>query len=211
MSPPGSPDRHSRLTEIDFLHPFLLSASSAEAEWLGELASYAGRARAYAEAVRADVFDVHAATLDQAVEALHQRLVRGGSILALGDESGVGTVAALGRAVAGSAPKGRAGTRLVPARELIRRGRPGDVAMVFCTGPDIPGLAATVEEARRRELLSIGFLCDRSGLRRQPFDHCFVVRAKAAERVREAHAALVWRLWSRLQGPRLDTTRAARR
>lgn len=206
------------MTDIDFLHPYLIGAATpSEAGWLADLATYASSSRAYAQAVRGDVFAMHVLDLGRAATALHQRLTEGGAIVALGDESGVGAVAALGRAGAASptqatrapdatpagASKGRrAGTRLVPADQLVRRAHPGDVAMVFCAGRELSGLSAALEQARQRNLLTIGFLCDRSPLLDAPLDICFVVRAEMPERIREAHAALVWNLWSRLQEPR---------
>jgi D-sedoheptulose 7-phosphate isomerase len=97
---------------------------------------------------------------------------------------------------------------LVFSRQLIAHARPGDIAVGFSTSGDSVNVLRGLEEAARRQLLTIG-LCGYEGSAMALSDavaHCLVVRSESVHRIQEAQAALTLRLWSVVQR-RLDERR----
>ena len=93
------------------------------------------------------------------------------------------------------------GFELVFSRQLIAHSRPGDIAMGFSTSGNWENLLAAFGEARRRELLTVGFAGDEGGQMATSgdIDYCLIVRSDSVHRVEEVHSAVGLALWERVQ------------
>jgi len=93
------------------------------------------------------------------------------------------------------------GFELVFSRQIIAHGRPGDIAVGFSTSGDSRNVLQALEEARRRQLLTVG-LCGYEGgamAGSEAHDDCLVVRSDSVHRIQEAQDALMWQLWAVVQ------------
>ena len=93
------------------------------------------------------------------------------------------------------------GFDLVFSRQLIAHARPGDIAMAFSTSGGSVNVLHALEEASRRELLTVGLSgYDGGAMATSGFvDHCLVVRSDSVHRIQETQDALVLELWSIVQ------------
>jgi D-sedoheptulose 7-phosphate isomerase len=93
------------------------------------------------------------------------------------------------------------GFELVFSRQLIAHAGPADLAVGFSTSGDSANVVRAFEEARRRDLLTVGFAGYRGGAMAVSDDveHCFVVASDSVHRIQEAQDALVFALWFEIQ------------
>ena len=89
------------------------------------------------------------------------------------------------------------GFELVFARQLIARGKAGDIATAMSTSGSSPNLMAALKEARHRGMYTIGFAGYEGGAfaKSPDVDACFVVRSQSVHRIQESQALLGYQLW----------------
>ena len=74
-------------------------------------------------------------------------------------------------------------------------GQPGDMALVVSTSGKSPNLIYALEEARKREMLTIAWGGKDGGRFPDISDYCFIVPSYSIHRIQEVHATLVHVLW----------------
>jgi D-sedoheptulose 7-phosphate isomerase len=97
------------------------------------------------------------------------------------------------------------GTDVIFLRQLIAHGRQGDVAIAISTSGGSANLIAALEEARKRDMLTIGLLGYDGGeiVRRGLVDIPIVVHCDYIPRIQEVQASIyhviteAWRQWPR--------------
>ncbi|WP_299557634.1 SIS domain-containing protein [uncultured Mycolicibacterium sp.] len=96
------------------------------------------------------------------------------------------------------------GFELVFARQLIARGRPGDIAVAMSTSGSSADLLAALAEARRRGMYTVGFAgYDGGRFADNPdVDVCFTVESQSVHRIQETQALLGYRLWAAVHANR---------
>ena len=139
--------------------------------------------------------------------ALQQSLEQGGRLLAFGNGGsstdaqdvvrdclalGWPAVALTNDAATITAVGNDVGYENVFARQLIPLARATDVALAISTSGSSPNVVAALEEAHRRELLTVAITgYDGGRLRELPWlDHLFVVGSDYVPRLQEAHATI---------------------
>jgi D-sedoheptulose 7-phosphate isomerase len=204
-----------------FLYPFIEAEESDAPALLSDLASSALGKMADSAALRAASLEVWAGELERAGAAMAGRFCAGGRLFAFGnggsatDAEGavdlwrrpsggralpavslvadIAVITALGNDV---------GFELIFSRQIIAHARPGDIALGLSTSGNSPNLLRAFEEASRRGLLTIGLSGHDGGeMKASPaLDHCFVVHSESVHRIQESQDALLWQLWSVVQG-----------
>ena len=97
------------------------------------------------------------------------------------------------------------GTDVIFLRQLIAHGRQGDVAIAISTSGGSANLIVALEEARKRDMLTIGLLGYDGGeiVRRGLVDIPIVVHCDYIPRIQEVQASIyhvmteAWRQWPR--------------
>ncbi len=79
--------------------------------------------------------------------------------------------------------------------QLRLLGQPGDMALVVSTSGKSPDLVYALEEARKREMLTIAWGGKDGGRFPALADYCFIVPSYSIHRIQEVHATLVHVLW----------------
>lgn len=79
--------------------------------------------------------------------------------------------------------------------QLQLLGQPGDIALVVSTSGKSPNLIYALEEARRREMLTVAWAGKDGGRFPEVADYCFIVPSYSIHRIQEVHATLVHVLW----------------
>jgi D-sedoheptulose 7-phosphate isomerase len=79
--------------------------------------------------------------------------------------------------------------------QLRLLGQPGDMALVVSTSGKSPDLVYALEEARKREMLTIAWGGKDGGRFPGLADYCFIVPSYSIHRIQEVHATLVHVLW----------------
>ena len=210
-----------------FLYPFIEAEERDGTTLLLDLARSAEAKINESEALRAASLERWEELLEEAGWSMANRFAAGGRLFAFGN-GGSATDAEGTVQLFRDPPSGRAlpalslvderavltalandvGFELVFSRQLIAHARPGDIAVGFSTSGDSVNVLRGLEEAARRQLLTIG-LCGYEGSAMALSDavaHCLVVRSESVHRIQEAQAALTLRLWSVVQH-RLDERR----
>jgi D-sedoheptulose 7-phosphate isomerase len=203
-----------------FLYPFIDAEERDASALVADLALSARGKMGESRAMRAATIERCADIVSQAAEAMAGCFSRGGRLLAFGNGgSATDAESAVGLFV--HPPNGRPrpalslvddravltalandiGFDVVFSRQVIAYGRPGDMAIGFSTSGDSRNVLRALEEASRRQLLTIG-LCGNQGGAMAASDavaHCLLVRSDSIHRIQEAQDALVLRLWSAVQ------------
>ncbi len=203
-----------------FLYPFIEAEEWDGNTLLFDLAHSADAKMEESAALRRESVATNETMLEQAGTAMAQRFDRGGRLFTFGNGGSAadadGTVQLFreppyGRSLpALSLVEERAvltalandvGFELVFSRQLIAHARPGDIALGFSTSGDSENVLRGLEEASRRELLTIG-LCGYEGstmAQSQAVAYCLVVRSESVHRIQEAQAAVMLALWTKVQ------------
>lgn len=74
-------------------------------------------------------------------------------------------------------------------------GQPGDMALAVSTSGKSPNLIYALEEARKRQMLTIAWAGKDGGRFPDLADYCFIVPSFSIHRIQEVHATLVHVLW----------------
>jgi D-sedoheptulose 7-phosphate isomerase len=74
-------------------------------------------------------------------------------------------------------------------------GQPGDMALAVSTSGKSPNLIYALEEARKREMLTIAWAGKDGGRFPAIADYCFIVPSYSIHRIQEVHATLVHIAW----------------
>ncbi len=79
--------------------------------------------------------------------------------------------------------------------QLRTLGQPGDMALAVSTSGKSPNLIYALEEARKREMLTIAWVGKDGGRFPEIADYCFIVPSYSIHRIQEVHATLVHVAW----------------
>ncbi|MEY2486416.1 MAG: D-sedoheptulose 7-phosphate isomerase [Verrucomicrobiota bacterium] len=79
--------------------------------------------------------------------------------------------------------------------QLRLLGQPGDIALAVSTSGKSPNLIYALEEARKRQMLTIAWAGKDGGRFPEVADYCFIVPSYSIHRIQEVHATLVHVLW----------------
>jgi D-sedoheptulose 7-phosphate isomerase len=79
--------------------------------------------------------------------------------------------------------------------QLRLLGQPGDMVLAVSTSGKSPNLIYALEEARRREMLTVAWAGKDGGRFPEVADYCFIVPSYSIHRIQEVHATLVHVLW----------------
>jgi D-sedoheptulose 7-phosphate isomerase len=214
----------------DFLYPFLEGVGPDVPALLDDLATSAEQKAAISDRLRAETLEREAELLATIAAAMADRFQAGGRLFTFGN-GGSSTDAASVAVLFASPPSGSAlparclaadtavlsalgndvGFELVFSRQLIAHARAGDIALGLSTSGGSRNLLTAFQEARQRDLLTIGLAGYDGGemARSGDVDHCLVVRSDSVHRIQETQAALAVALWSAVQH-RLAAAGAAR-
>lgn len=203
-----------------FLYPFLSDARPD----IGHLvADVAGSIRAKAaddERLRDTMALDHAEAIAAAITAVRERITTGGTVIFFGNGgsatdandwaidcvSGAAPIPALSLSMEPASLTAIAndiGADAVFLRQLIAHGRPGDVAVAISTSGGSASVMAALEEARRRQMLTVALLGYDGGdiVRRGLADYPLVVPCDYIPRIQEVQASVyhvmtdAWRQW----------------
>ncbi len=210
MSPEGT----------DFLYPFIESAERDVETLLSDLAASAAGKTTESAQLRHSTLESLSDDLERASQAMTERFEAGGRLYTFGN-GGSATDAASVAALFSQTPTGApfparclvtdqavltaigndVGYELTFSRQLIAFARPLDIAMGFSTSGNSENVIRAFEEAKRRELLTIGFAGYEGGQMAacEALDHCLVVRSHSVHRIQETQAAVSYRLWAAIQ------------
>ena len=79
--------------------------------------------------------------------------------------------------------------------QLRLLGQPGDIALAVSTSGKSPNLIYALEEARKKEMLTVAWAGKDGGRFPEVSDYCFIVPSYSIHRIQEVHATLVHVLW----------------
>jgi D-sedoheptulose 7-phosphate isomerase len=79
--------------------------------------------------------------------------------------------------------------------QLRLHGKPGDMALAVSTSGKSPNLIYALEEARKRDMLTIAWAGKDGGRFPELADYCFIVPSYSIHRIQEVHATLVHVAW----------------
>ncbi|MBV9156381.1 MAG: SIS domain-containing protein [Acidobacteriaceae bacterium] len=198
--------------EAGFLYPFLGQDKQQTTDVVEEVAASIKMKVAEDAKLRAQVAEEESGRIADAVLAIRDRLGRGGKLILFGN-GGSATDAndwALDCVLppAGDAPVPAVSLSLEPAnitalandigaeviflRQLIAQARPNDVAIGISTSGGSKNILMALEEARKRNLLTVALLGYDGGeiVRRGLAEHALIVRSDYIPRIQEVQASI---------------------
>jgi D-sedoheptulose 7-phosphate isomerase len=200
----------------NFLYPFIDAQEDDPKSLLADLAASAQAKAAESLSLRRSTLEANAELVGSAAAEMARRFSTGGRLFTFGNGGSCTDCTTLARLFA-QPPIGQplpawsltadqaimtalgndVGFELVFARQLIARGKSGDIAIAMSTSGSSPNLMAALKEARRRGLYTIGFAgYDGGAFAKSPdVDACFVVRSQSVHRIQESQALLGYQLW----------------
>jgi D-sedoheptulose 7-phosphate isomerase len=198
--------------DAGFLYPFLGRAKQDAPDLVGEVAASIRMKVADDAALRARVANEEADAIGDAVLAIQERVAGGGQLILFGNggsatdandwaidciapPAGWRPVPAISLALEPaniSAIANDIGTEVIFLRQLIAQARPGDVAVAISTSGGSKNVIAALEEARKRNLLTVALLGYDGGeiKRRGLADVAIVVRSDYIPRIQEVQASI---------------------
>lgn len=207
----------------DFLYPFIEGNETGVDALLDDLAGSALAKAAESAALRRATVAACEPLIATAAAELARRFDAGGRMFTFGN-GGSATDAATLAGLFARPPVGEplpawslaaeqavltalgndVGFELVFARQLIARGRPGDIAVAMSTSGSSADLLAALAEARRRGMYTVGFAgYDGGRFADNPdVDVCFTVESQSVHRIQETQALLGYRLWAAVHANR---------
>ncbi|MDQ2727971.1 MAG: SIS domain-containing protein [Actinomycetota bacterium] len=213
--------------KTDFLYPFIEGGERDSRSLLTDLAASAEAKAVESLRLRTETLAASEDQLHQAAEAMAARFDAGGRLFTFGN-GGSSTDAATVADLFASPPDGTAlpaltlacdeailtalgndvGFDLVFSRQMIAHAHPGDMALGVSTSGNSRNVVLALEEAARREVLTLGLVgYDGGQMARAGLDHCFVVGSDSVHRIQETQAFLIFDLWRRVQSARLQSAR----
>ena len=200
----------------NFLYPFIDAQEDDPKSLLADLAASAQAKAAESLALRRSTLEANTELIDSAATEMARRFRTGGRLFTFGNGGSCTDCTTLARLFA-QPPVGAplpawsltadqaimtalgndVGFELVFARQLIARGKAGDIAIAMSTSGSSPNLMAAFKEARHRDMYTIGFAgYDGGAFGKSPdVDACFVVRSQSVHRIQESQALLGYQLW----------------
>jgi D-sedoheptulose 7-phosphate isomerase len=200
----------------NFLYPFIDAQEENPESLLADLTASAQAKAAESLALRRSTLEANAELVGKAAAEMARRFAAGGRLFTFGNGGSCTDCTTLARLFA-RPPVGKplpawsltadqaimtalgndVGFELVFARQLIARGKPGDIAIAMSTSGSSPNLMAALKEARQREMYTIGFAgYDGGAFAKSPdVNACFVVRSQSVHRIQESQALLGYQLW----------------
>jgi D-sedoheptulose 7-phosphate isomerase len=200
----------------NFLYPFIDAQEDDPKSLLADLAASAQAKAAESLALRRSTLEANTELIGRAASEMARRFSSGGRLFTFGNGGSCTDCTTLARLFA-QPPVGSplpawsltadqaiitalgndVGFELVFARQLIARGKAGDIATAMSTSGSSPNLMAALKEARHRGMYTIGFAgYDGGAFAKSPdVDACFVVRSQSVHRIQESQALLGYQLW----------------
>jgi D-sedoheptulose 7-phosphate isomerase len=200
----------------NFLYPFIDAQEDDPKSLLADLAASAQAKAAESLALRRSTLEANTELIGRAASEMARRFSSGGRLFTFGNGGSCTDCTTLARLFA-QPPVGSplpawsltadqaiitalgndVGFELVFARQLIARGKAGDIAIAMSTSGSSPNLMAALKEARHRGMHTIGFAGYEGGAfaKSPDVDACFVVRSQSVHRIQESQALLGYQLW----------------
>jgi D-sedoheptulose 7-phosphate isomerase len=200
----------------NFLYPFIDAQEDDPKSLLADLAASAQAKAAESLSLRRSTLEANTELIGSAAAEMARRFSTGGRLFTFGNGGSCTDCTTLARLFA-QPPAGKplaawsltadqaimtalgndVGFELVFARQLIARGKAGDIAIAMSTSGSSPNLMAALKEARRRGMYTVGFAgYDGGAFAKSPdVDACFVVRSQSVHRIQESQALLGYQLW----------------
>ncbi|MEO8577729.1 MAG: SIS domain-containing protein [Gemmatimonadales bacterium] len=195
-----------------FLYPFLGSSKAEQPDLLGEVASSIKMKVADDEALRGRVADEESECIAAAIVAIHDRVSSGGKLVIFGNggsatdandwaldcidpPQGYRAIPAISLSMEPAnvtAIANDVGTDVIFVRQLIAHGETGDVAVAISTSGGSRNVIAALEEARKRNMMTVALLGYDGGeiKRRGIADHIVVVQSDYIPRIQEVQASI---------------------
>jgi len=194
-----------------FLYPFLGQEKQEDSAVIEEVAASIQLKAAEDADLRTQVTNEHSEQIAAAALAMSDRVLRGGKLILFGNGGsatdandfaldcilpppGYRTVPAISLSLEPAnitALANDVGTEVIFLRQLIAQAQPEDVAIGISTSGGSRNIIVALEEARRRNLLTVALLGYDGGeiLRRGLADHPLVVRSDYIPRIQEVQAS----------------------
>ncbi|MDP8927847.1 MAG: SIS domain-containing protein [Actinomycetota bacterium] len=206
--------------QTGFLYPFLEAEERDSAALLADLARSANAKAEESLRLRAASLEGCNAQLDEVAAIIAERFAAGGRMFTFGNGGSATDAAGLAmlftRPPWGTSLPARSlvsdesiltalandvGFDVVFARQLIAHAREGDMAVGLSTSGNSENVIRAFEEARRRDITTIGLAGYEGGAMGACPDlqHCIIVRADSVHRIQESQAAIGYVLWERVQ------------
>jgi D-sedoheptulose 7-phosphate isomerase len=198
--------------EAGFLYPFLGQERQETRDLVSEVAASIGMKVQDDSRLRAQVAREQAEAIGSAARAIHERLLRGGKLIIFGNggsatdandwaidcvlpPSGYRPVPAVSLSLEPaniSAIANDVGTDVIFLRQLIAHARPEDVAIGISTSGGSRNIIMALEEARKRNLLTVALLGYDGGeiLRKNLADFPLIVKCDYIPRIQEVQASI---------------------
>jgi D-sedoheptulose 7-phosphate isomerase len=195
-----------------FLYPFLGQEKQKTGDLLSEVAASIRMKVQDDSTLRAQVAQEQSGSISNASLAIHERLARGGKLIIFGNggsatdandwaidcvcpPSGYRPIPAISLALepaSMSAIANDVGTDVIFLRQLIAHARPEDVAIGISTSGGSRNIIMALEEARKRNMLTVALLGYDGGeiKRRQLADFPLVVQCDYIPRIQEVQASI---------------------
>jgi D-sedoheptulose 7-phosphate isomerase len=209
-------NREGEQEPTNFLYPFIDAQEDDPKSLLADLTASAQAKAAESLALRRSTLEANAELLGRAAAEMARRFAAGGRLFTFGNGGSCTDSTTLAKLFA-RPPIGKplpawsltadqailtalgndVGYELVFARQLIARGKAGDIAIAMSTSGNSPNLITALREARHRGIYTVGFAgYDGGAFANNPdVDACFIVRSQSVHRIQEAQALLGYELW----------------
>lgn len=208
--------------EAGFLYPFLGKEKQETFDIVGEVASSIQMKVRDDAVLRGQVAKEEAEKIGGAAVAMRERIDRGGKLIIFGNggsatdandwaidcvmpPAGYHPIPAVSLSMEPaniSAIANDVGTELIFQRQLIAQARPNDVAIAISTSGGSKNIVMALEEARKRNLLTVALLGYDGGevLRRGLADFPLIVRSDYIPRIQEVQASIYHLIREALEG-----------
>jgi D-sedoheptulose 7-phosphate isomerase len=208
--------------EAGFLYPFLGKEKQGTLDVVEEVASSIRMKVRDDALLREQVAREESEKIGNAVMAIRERIDRGGKLIIFGNggsatdandwtidcimpPAGYAPIPAVSLSMEPaniSAIANDVGTELIFQRQLIAQARPNDVAIAISTSGGSKNIVMALEEARKRELLTIALLGYDGGevVRRGLADFPLIVRSDYIPRIQEVQASIYHLIRETLEG-----------
>ncbi len=206
--------------QTGFLYPFLEAEERDATALLADLARSANAKSEQSMRLRTATLERCDAQLNEVAAVMSERFAAGGRMFTFGNGGSATDAAGLAmlftRPPWGTSLPARSlvsdesiltalandiGFDVVFSRQLIAHARAGDMAVGMSTSGNSENVIRAFEEARRRDLVTIGLAGYEGGAMGACPDlqHCIIVRADSVHRIQESQAATGYVLWQRVQ------------
>jgi D-sedoheptulose 7-phosphate isomerase len=196
----------------EFLYPFLGQQKQETGDATAEVAASIGMKVSDDTRLREQLASEQAEQIAAAVQAIHDRVARGGKLIIFGNggsatdandfaidcvmpPAGYKPIPAVSLSLEPAnitAVANDVGTEVIFLRQLIAQARPEDVAVGISTSGGSRNIVMALEEARKRKMLTVALLGYDGGeiLRRNIADFPIVVRSDYIPRIQEVQASV---------------------